>query len=109
MREGEVFLSSHESRRHYFFVPVSFLYLLSYCIPSLSLSLPPSLSLYIYSPCLVDLDDCKTVDITVFVDKDTAGPLTATKEKLEDILVLHLQGGRDIFVSFLTELLQLAG
>ena len=49
-------------------------------------------------------DDTKTVNITVFVDKDSAGPLTAGKEKIEDILVLHLQGGKDIFVSFLAYL-----
>ena len=41
--------------------------------------------------------------VTVFVDKDSAGPLTAGKERIEDILVLHLQGGKDIFVSFLLD------
>lgn len=46
-------------------------------------------------------DGSKTVKVTVFVDKDSAGPLTAGKERIEDILVLHLQGGKDIFVSFL--------
>ncbi|CAB4015709.1 inositol polyphosphate 5-phosphatase OCRL-1 isoform X2 [Paramuricea clavata] len=54
----------------------------------------------IIDPCagLVKQNDTKTVNIAVFVDKDSAGPLTAGKEKIEDILVLHLQGGKDIFV-----------
>ena len=54
----------------------------------------------IIDPCagLVKQNGSKTVDITVFVDKDSAGPLTAGKEKIEDILVLHLQGGKDIFI-----------
>lgn len=48
------------------------------------------------------LDDSKTLEVSVFVKADTAGPLTAGREKIEDILVLHLQGGKDFFVSFVS-------
>ena len=33
------------------------------------------------------------------VDSDVAPLLTVGKEKIEDILVLHLEGGKDFFVS----------
>ena len=35
------------------------------------------------------------------VDSDVAPLLTVGKEKIEDILVLHLEGGKDFFVSLL--------
>ncbi|XP_028418102.1 inositol polyphosphate 5-phosphatase OCRL-1-like [Dendronephthya gigantea] len=47
---------------------------------------------------LVKQNGTKTVKVTAFVSPSSAGPLTAKKEKMEDILVLHLQGGKDIFI-----------
>ena len=41
------------------------------------------------------------VRLTVHVDKESAGAMNSGDEKLEDILVLHLEGGKDFFVSFL--------
>ena len=38
--------------------------------------------------------------IEVNVDKDTAYLFNSGEEKIEDILVLHLEGGKDLFVSF---------
>ena len=35
----------------------------------------------------------------VRVDKKTAGPLTSGQDQLYDILVLHLVGGKDIFIT----------
>ena len=43
----------------------------------------------------------KQVRLTVFVDKESARAMNSGDEKLEDILVLHLEGGKDFFVSFL--------
>lgn len=42
----------------------------------------------------------KHVKIIVFVDKESARVMNSGEEKLEDILVLHLEGGKDFFVSF---------
>lgn len=39
------------------------------------------------------------VQLEVYVDKNTVGSLNSGKDNLEDILVLHLHGGKDIFVS----------
>ena len=33
------------------------------------------------------------------MDKSTAAPLTSGQDKLYDILVLHLAGGRDMFIT----------
>lgn len=41
-------------------------------------------------------------ELRVTVDADTAPSLTVDKEKIEDILVLHLEGGKDFFVSLCT-------
>ncbi|KAJ7363423.1 hypothetical protein OS493_009576 [Desmophyllum pertusum] len=41
----------------------------------------------------------KQVCLTVYVDKESARALNSGDEKLEDILVLHLEGGKDFFVS----------
>ena len=38
--------------------------------------------------------------LTVCMDCDTAPALTSGQDKLEDILVLHLEGGKDFFISF---------
>ena len=43
-------------------------------------------------------DKCDIV-IKVKVDKKTAGPLTSGQDQLYDILVLHLIGGRDMFIT----------
>lgn len=41
----------------------------------------------------------KHVRLTVYVDKESARAMNSGDEKLEDILVLHLEGGKDFFVS----------
>ncbi|XP_078372511.1 inositol polyphosphate 5-phosphatase OCRL-like isoform X3 [Oculina patagonica] len=41
----------------------------------------------------------KQVRLTVYVDKESARAMNSGDEKLEDILVLHLEGGKDFFVS----------
>lgn len=41
----------------------------------------------------------KLVRLTVYVDKESARAMNSGDEKLEDILVLHLEGGKDFFVS----------
>ena len=45
-------------------------------------------------------DERKFFVLRVLVDSDTAPSLTMNEEKIEDILVLHLEGGKDFFVSF---------
>ena len=55
-------------------------------------------------------DDKASVELELYVDKTTAPQLNSGKERLDDILVLHLQGGKDLFVSFsLGTQTQLAG
>jgi len=39
------------------------------------------------------------VTMEIYVDKNTAGPLNSGEDKLYDILVLHLMGGKDIFIT----------
>ena len=39
-------------------------------------------------------------DMIVTVDCDTAPSLSMGRDKIDDILVLHLEGGKDFFVSF---------
>lgn len=41
----------------------------------------------------------KIVRLTVYVDKESARAMNSGDEKLEDILVLHLEGGKDFFIS----------
>jgi hypothetical protein len=48
-------------------------------------------------------DDQASIQLEVYVDKRTAAPLNSGKEKIDDILVLHLEGGKDFFVSLITE------
>jgi len=51
--------------------------------------------------CVTNLaDDKASVDLELYVNKTTAPGLNSGKDRLEDILVLHLQGGKDFFVSF---------
>ena len=38
--------------------------------------------------------------ITVLVDKNTAASLNSGEDTLEDILVLHLDNGKDYYISF---------
>lgn len=45
-------------------------------------------------------ENTKQVKFTVYVDKQTAGSLNSGDDTMEDILVLHLEGGKDFFVSF---------
>lgn len=40
-----------------------------------------------------------TIELEVFVNKSTATHLNSGEEKLEDILVLHLNRGKDYFLS----------
>ncbi|XP_031549420.1 inositol polyphosphate 5-phosphatase OCRL-like isoform X2 [Actinia tenebrosa] len=42
--------------------------------------------------------DTKEVKLTVYVNKETAGALNSGDDKMEDILVLHLEGGKDVFI-----------
>ena len=37
--------------------------------------------------------------LTVSIDEDTAPPLNSGKDKMEDILVLHLEKGKDFFIT----------
>ena len=46
------------------------------------------------------LDDKATVDLELYVNEATAPQLNSGKDHLDDILVLHLEGGKDLFVSF---------
>ena len=39
------------------------------------------------------------MELTLLVDMDTAPGLNTGQDKLEDILVLHLEGGKDFFIS----------
>ena len=47
-------------------------------------------------------DDKASVDLEMYVNKSTAPGLNSGKDHLEEILVLHLQGGKDFFVSLTT-------
>jgi hypothetical protein len=56
--------------------------------------------LYINPPVALIIPGEKAkVEFTVLVDKKTALDFNLGKEKLEDILILHLDGGIDYFVS----------
>ncbi len=39
------------------------------------------------------------IEFTVLVDEDSAPPLTTGKTQMEDILVLHLEKGKDFFIT----------
>lgn len=39
------------------------------------------------------------IDLEVFVNRSTAPDLNSGKEQIEDILVLHLERGKDYFIS----------
>ena len=45
-------------------------------------------------------DDKASVELELYVNKSTAVELNSGRDNLDDILVLHLQGGKDLFVSF---------
>ena len=55
-------------------------------------------SLYIFI--ITFSGDSQEISITVLVDKNTAASLTAGEDTLEDILVLHLDNGKDYYISF---------
>ncbi|GAM21673.1 hypothetical protein SAMD00019534_048480 [Acytostelium subglobosum LB1] len=40
-----------------------------------------------------------TIELTVFVDSNTSGPLNVLNESMDDILILHLENGKDYFIS----------
>ena len=40
-----------------------------------------------------------SIQIEVYVNPKTAHLLTSGEERVEDILVLHLEGGKDLFIS----------
>jgi len=46
-------------------------------------------------------DDKVSVDLEIYVNRSTAPGLNSGEDHLDDILVLHLQGGKDLFVSVL--------
>ena len=50
---------------------------------------------------LIITGERKYLELKVMVDSDVAPLLTVGREKIEDILVLHLEGGKDFFVSLL--------
>ena len=41
------------------------------------------------------------ISLEVYVDCDTAASLNSKEDKIEDVLIMHLKGGKDLFVSFL--------
>lgn len=43
--------------------------------------------------------DKSDIALEIYVDKKTAGPLTCGQDQMYDILVLHLVGGKDIFIT----------
>ncbi|GAB1603022.1 inositol polyphosphate 5-phosphatase OCRL-1-like isoform X1 [Argonauta hians] len=43
--------------------------------------------------------DVQEVQLEVFVDEDTVSKLNSLEDKIEDILVLHLNGGKDCFIT----------
>ncbi|KAL5009466.1 hypothetical protein ScPMuIL_011771 [Solemya velum] len=45
------------------------------------------------------------ISMEVYIDKNNVGDLNSGKDTLSDILVLHLHGGKDFFISFLFLLL----
>lgn len=45
------------------------------------------------------VEDTATVELTIRVDDLSAYLLTTENQTIEDILVLHLDGGKDFFVS----------
>jgi phosphatidylinositol-bisphosphatase len=45
--------------------------------------------------------DTATLDLEVYVNDKTASTLNSGEDKLEDILVLHLEGGKDFFLTVL--------
>jgi phosphatidylinositol-bisphosphatase len=47
----------------------------------------------------IHINDKATVQLEVYVDKTTAPLLNTGKDQIDDILVLHLQGGKDLFVT----------
>ena len=44
--------------------------------------------------------ETKEIKVAVYIDKSTAGSMNSGNDKVEDILVIHLEGGKDLFVSF---------
>ena len=52
-----------------------------------------------YFYCLISGSSCE-VRLEVLVDKTCVASLDASNHVLDDILVLHLTGGKDFFVSF---------
>lgn len=49
-------------------------------------------------------DKCD-VKLEIYVDKRSAHDLNSGKDRLYDILVLHLEGGKDIFITVTGELI----
>jgi len=58
----------------------------------------PWLSAEPYMGFIMPGDKCDVV-LEIYVDKKTAGALNSGEDKLYDILVLHLMGGKDIFIT----------
>ena len=46
------------------------------------------------------VDDKASIEMELYVNKTTAPQLNSGEDRIDDILVLHLQGGKDLFVSF---------
>ena len=47
----------------------------------------------------IEPGDTVEIELEIMVDKKQAGKLTSGQEKINDILVLHLEKGRDLFIS----------
>jgi len=51
--------------------------------------------------CVVVVGDKVSLNLEVYITKDSAPMLNTGAAKLDDIVVLHLEGGKDFFVSSL--------
>ena len=59
--------------------------------------LPTSISFYFFF--FFFLDSAIEIELELFVNKTTATKLNSGEDKIEDILVLHLERGKDYFLS----------
>lgn len=51
------------------------------------------------SSALVHVGATAKVSLEVYVDSDTAPSLNTKKDHIEDVLIMHLKGGKDLFIS----------
>ncbi|KAK2142063.1 hypothetical protein LSH36_1001g00016 [Paralvinella palmiformis] len=48
---------------------------------------------------IIDVGEKLEIQLEVYVDSTTSGPLNIGDDIIEDILVLHLEGGKDLFIT----------